>query len=209
MADVAEVGLRVAVVLLGDGPGPVGIRAANRLDGWARAEGDVVAFFDTRYEAGPLWSLAAESAASVVGGYVLPADSYAWAGWVYYVVEYGWRPRLAAGNVAYRRASVSQIEEMVVGEGAHDARMDVRLARPPSFTSYWRERYRFSFDWGSAYVRPSVALLRVGLPLVVLARTTWWRKPLTLPGVILIGCVMAVGEMAGSLLGGSGKVSSE
>ena len=114
------------------------------------------------------------------------------------MVEYGWKGRLAEGNVCYRRDAVTKT-------GTHDRRMDVRLVRPPSFGKYLGERYRLSRDWGARHVRPAAAILRVGLPLVVLARTPWWRKPLTLPGVILISLVMAWGEIVGAL---DGKVDS-
>ena len=202
--------MRVTVVLLGTGPGPVfgdGItvlRAGSREEGWRLATGDVVAFFDTRYEAGAEW-VRALGTADTIGGHVLPGDGYGWAAWVYYVVEYGWKGRLAAGNVAYRWRTIADFDEFAPGDGAHDARMDVRLARTPSFQEYLIERYRFSRAWGARHVRPSAAILRVALPLMVLARTPWWRKPLTLPGVVLISIVMAWGEMTGSL---DGKVNS-
>ena len=199
--------MRVTVILLGEGPGPagvVGVRAANREEGWRQADGDVVAFFDTRYEAGPKWS-AALGTADTVGGAVLPGDGYGWAQWVYYVVEYGWKGRLAAGNIAYRRGAVSDIDAFVFGGGTVDDRMNVRLVRAPSFGDYLGDRYRFSRMWGSKYVRPAAAILRVALPMLVLARTPWWRKPLTLPGVLLISLVMAWGEMIGAL---DGKVKS-
>ncbi len=210
MAVVAEVGVRVTVVLFGNGEGPrlaadvTVLRAASREEGWARAGGDVVAFFDTRYEAGPEWELAL-GVADTVGGYVRPGDRYGWAEWVYYVVEYGWAERLAAGNVAYRRGAVERIDPLLPGAGVHDARMDVRLARAPGFGAYLRERYAYSRDWGARYVSPWAAVLRVGLPLLVLTRVPWWRRPLTLPGVVVVSAVMAVGEAAGAL---NGKVNS-
>lgn len=194
--------MRVTVVLLGSGPGPAGIRAESREEGWRLAEGDVVAFFDTRYEAGPDWALALGTA-DIVGGQVLPGDGYGWTGWVYYVVEYGWKGRLVQGNVAYKRGAVTDIDAFETGQ--HDSRMDVRLVGPPSFREYLGERYRFSRDWGAKHVPPAAAILRVALPLLVLVRTPWWRKPLTLPGVVLISLVMAWGEMMGSL---DGKVNS-
>ena len=210
MAVVAEGGVRVTVVLLGNGEGPrlaAGtevLRAGNREEGWARAGGDVVAFFDTRYEAGPEWALAL-GAADTVGGYVRPGDGYGWAEWVYYVVEYGWAERLAAGNVAYRRGAVERIDPLLPGTGVHDARMDVRLARAPGLGAYLRERYAYSREWGARQVSPWAAVLRVGLPLLVLARVPWWRRPSTLPGVVVVSVVMAVGEAAGAL---NGKVNS-
>ena len=202
--------MRVTVVLLGEGAGPclpegvAVVRAGSREEGWARAAGDVVAFFDTRYEAGPEWALAL-GAADTVGGYVCPGDRYGWAEWVYYVVEYGWAERLAAGNVAYRRGAVEEIDALLPGAGVHDARMDVRLARAPGFGAYLRERYAYSRDWGARHVRPWAAVLRVALPLLVLARVPWWRRPLTLPGVVVVSVVMAFGEAAGAL---NGKVNS-
>jgi hypothetical protein len=54
-------------------------------------------------------------------------------------------------------------------------------------------------------VSPWAAVLRVGLPLLVLARVPWWRRPSTLPGVAVVSVVMAVGEAAGAL---NGKVNS-
>lgn len=198
--------MRVTVVLLGDGVGPglpegvVVVRAESREDGWARADGEVVAFFDTRYEAGPEWARAL-GAADTVGGYVRPGDGHGWAEWVYYVVEYGWAERLAAGNVAYRRGAVERIDALMPGEGVHDARMDVRLARAPGFGAYLRERYAYSREWGARHVRPWAAVLRVALPLLVLARVPWWRRPLTLPGVVVVSVVMAFGEAVGALNG--------
>lgn len=202
--------MRVTVVLLGDGAGPRVsanldvLRAGSREEGWAQAAGGVVAFFDTRYEAGPEWELAL-GAAATVGGYVRPGDGYGWAEWVYYVVEYGWAERLAAGNVAYRRATVPRIDPQLPGPGVHDPRMDVRLMRVPGFGPYLRERYAYSREWGARHVPPWSAVLRIGLPLLVLARVPWWRKPLTLPGVMVVSLVMALGEAAGSA---NGKVNS-
>jgi len=200
--------MRVTVVLLGEFAGPAAgkdaqvIRAKSRAEGWRHAEGDVVAFFDTRYEPGTEW-LAAAGKADIVGGQVLPGEGYDWAGWVYYVIEYGWKGKLAEGNIAYRRNNAGDIDAFA--EGEYDARMDVRLIRPPSFSAYLRERYAASRTWGARHVRPSRAILRVALPLMVLARTPWWRRPLTLPGVVLISLVMAWGEMVGAL---DGKVDS-
>jgi hypothetical protein len=202
--------LRVTVVLLGSGTGPKlsaaveTIRSGSREEGWAKAQGEVVAFFDTRYAAGEEWE-AALSGADTVGGYVWPGEGYGWAAWIYYVVEYGWARRLAAGNVAYRRVAVKGIDPLVPGEGLHDRRMDVRLARTPEFGEYLRERYAYSWKWGARNVRPVAALLRVFLPLLVLARVPWWKRPLTLPGVMVVSLVMAWGEAMGSL---NGKVNS-
>ncbi len=73
LAGMAEDGMRVTVVLLGTGPGPVfgdGItvlRAGSREEGWRLADGDVVAFFDTRYEAGVEWGEALGTAPVVFG----------------------------------------------------------------------------------------------------------------------------------------------
>lgn len=204
--------LRLTVVLLGDGPGPlVGgdaevLRAPTRRAGWQQAKGDVVAFFDTRYEADAEWEQALGTA-DRVGGFVCPGDNYDWAAWVYYVVEYGWGSRMAAGNVAYRRSGTASIDEWDPGSGLHDPRMDVRLARPPKWSAYLRERYRFSKMWGQRNVTPAAGFLRIGLPLQVLFQVPWWRKPTTLPGVFFISLVMASGEIAGSWTGGDGKLN--
>lgn len=202
--------MRVTVALLGSGPGPIlsptaqAVRVASREAGWAAVQGGVLAFFDTRYEAGAEWESALGSCGTV-GGYVWPGAGYGWSAWVYYVVEYGWARRLAAGNVAYQREAVSSIDPLLPGEGVHDPRMDVRLARTPAFGEYLRERFSYSWNWGALRVRPAAALLRVLLPVLVLARVPWWRRPLTLPGVVIVSVVMAWGEAMGSL---NGKVKS-
>lgn len=193
----------VSLVLLGDGPGPaVGadvevIRAGSRTEGWRRATGERVAFFDTRYEAGAEWAAGAfGDGAGVRGGRVLPGDGYGWAAWVYYVVEYGWKPRLAAGNIVYGRGDFQ--DELEPGPGQLEPRMDVRLARVPGFRAYLGERDRYSREWGARHVSRGAAALRLGLPLLVLLRVPWWRKPATLPGVFIVSLVMMWGEIAGS-----------
>ena len=182
--------MRVTVVPLAPG--------VSRTRAYARAGGDVVAFLDTRYEQGPNWMLAAGKA-PIVGGRVLPGPGYAWAGWVYYVVEYGWRERLAVGNVAYLRRTIEFIDEYNPGSGLVDYRMDVRLTHTPSFREYLRERFEFSKQWGALKVPKRAAILRLALPLLVILRSPWWRKPATLPGVVVISFVMMAGEISGSL----------
>jgi hypothetical protein len=174
------------------------IRAESRNEGWARANGDAVAFFDTRYAAGPSW-WSAVNPSGTVGGYVLPLNRYDWAGWVYYVVEYGWKQRLVAGNIVYPRSAAQTFDSLLPGGGRHDARMDVRLLTPPGFHAYLQERLRYSREWGRRNVPKSRAFLRAGLPLLILGRTPWWRKPATLPGVLIVSLAMAWGEFTGSL----------
>lgn len=207
LADLA--GVSRSLVLLGDGPGPSAgadvevIRAVSRTEGWRRATGERVAFFDTRYEAGAGWAEAAFAGDGVRGGCVLPGEGYGWAAWVFYVVEYGWKGRLAAGNIVYGRGDFR--DELAPGPGRVEERMNVRLARTPGFAEYLGERYRYSKEWGARHVSRKAAVLRLALPLVVLARSPWWRKPATLPGVAAVSVAMMCGEIYGSLRGGGGR----
>ncbi len=164
------------------------------------------AYLDERYEPGPRWDEAAFESPGTVGGRVLPGENHGWAQWVYYVVEYGWKPRLAAGNIAVD-AAAGPPDPFDPGPGRLDPRMDVRLVRAPAFPAYLRERYRFSRDWGARRVPRWAAPLRLALPLLVLVRTPWWRRPATLPGVVVISLVMAAGEIAGSLRGRNATVN--
>lgn len=203
----------MTVLLLGDGPPPPlpdtaqVLRAPTRGEGLAKTPKGPLAVFDTRYQAGAQWGEAA-AAGRTAGGHVLPGDNYGWADWLYYVMEYGWKPHLAAGNIVYTPEDRHNLDEWGPLTGIHDPRMDVRLRRGPAFTAYLRERYALSFRWGAAHVHPAAALLRLGLPVLVLVRTPWWRRPATLPGVAIMSLVMACGEMAGSLTGRSGKVNA-
>ena len=191
--------MRVTLVLLGDGPGPAVPTSWEMVRRREEATGEVVAVFDTRYEAGPQWAEPVGSV-SAVGGRVLPAPGYTWSAWLYYVIEYGWESRIAEGNVARKRGAVS--------EGVLDARMDVHLARPPTFGAYVKERFALSRDWAARHLTPITGLLRIALPILVLLRVPWWRKPSTLPGVVLMSLVMAAGEIAGSWRGRSVTVKS-
>jgi hypothetical protein len=118
----------VTVILLGDGPAPglppdvEILHVADRREGWKRASGSRIAVFDTRYSAGPDWT-AGLHAQGTVGGVVLPGKDLAWSGWVYYVIEYGWRRQLVrprAGRHSERNGSAlgkcTQRDELCPGE---------------------------------------------------------------------------------------------
>jgi hypothetical protein len=192
----------VTVILLGDGPAPglppdvEILHVADRREGWKRASGSRIAVFDTRYSAGPDWT-AGLHAQGTVGGVVLPGKDLAWSGWVYYVIEYGWRRQLVAGNVCLDRSLLP--DEFDPGPGAILKEMAVHLENAPNVTSYVRERFTFSYRWGRARVSPFAAPLRIFLPFLVCWRSPWWRKPSTLPGVIFMSLVMAAGEIFGGL----------
>ncbi|MBM3784763.1 MAG: hypothetical protein FJW30_10410 [Acidobacteria bacterium] len=170
--------------------------AATRRQGWERATGDVVAFLDDRYDQGPEW-LAAAGSGGAVGGVVLPGDALGYAGWLYYVIEYGWRQRLAAGNIAYPKPGRAP-DEIDPGPARLDPRMAVRLIRYPSLAGYVRERFEYSKAWGARHVSRPESVLRLALPFLLLARTPWWKRPAVFPGVVVMSVVMAVGEIAGS-----------
>lgn len=192
--------MRITVILLGQGPAPTMppdvevLRAKSRIDGWRVATGQRVAFFDTRYQAGDGWSKGLSSIGTV-GGVVQPLGSLTWAGWVYYIVEYGWQKKLVAGNICYDKPA--DLDELDPGSGVILEEMTVSLCHAPGFSDYIAERFEYSFRWGRERVNGFAALLRLALPLLVLLRVPWWRRPSTLPGVLVISLVMAAGELVG------------